>query len=132
MVGGGGSQAANETENLRAVKREIRIVKTSFKIFIAFVCFWTPTALLILLGTSDYVPKPVYLYSLFFAHSNSTLNFFIYYIDNEQFKQGFWRLVQKLFGIKTGYVGNATVAPATFFHPRLVAAQFPDTTDNRA
>jgi len=113
MIGGVTIQEGrDQNSNLAAMKKEIRFVKTSFKIFIAFVCFWSPTALLILMGTNSFVPKPVYLFSLFFAHSNSTLNFFIYYIDNMEFKKGFWSLVQKVFGIKYQVTGGASVAPA--------------------
>lgn len=105
MINGGEVAAGNGAQenaigggmDFHTLKKEMRLVKTSFKIFLLFVCLWSPTAGLILLGPNRFIPKPIYLYSLFFAHSNSTLNFFIYYVDNVEFRNGFWRLVSKCF-----------------------------------
>lgn len=86
------------------LRDEIKLAKTSFKIFIIFVLTWTPTAILILMGINGMVPAPVYLYAVLMAHSNSMANFFIYYVDNEMFKNAFKNVVRKMLGKKTNMV----------------------------
>lgn len=75
---------------------ELKLAKTSFKIFVVFVIFWMPSVILTLIGIRDFVPTAVYLYSLLMAHSNSTLNFFVYYIDNAIFRGGFNSLLRRV------------------------------------
>uniref|UniRef100_A0A915JDD6 G-protein coupled receptors family 1 profile domain-containing protein n=1 Tax=Romanomermis culicivorax TaxID=13658 RepID=A0A915JDD6_ROMCU len=90
-----------------AMRHEVKFVKTSFKIFLLFVSFWSPTALLILLGENSYVPKAIYLYALWLAHSNSTMNFFIYYMDDKRFRVALWAILGRMsVGTKKNRVGN--------------------------
>lgn len=88
------------------IMEEMKLAKTSFKIFIIFVCFWTPSAVLILMGVNHSVPSAVYLYSVLMAHSNSTLNFFIYYVDNKCFKNGCKSLFKRVLGKRISEVGT--------------------------
>lgn len=89
----------------RNLSNEIKLAKTSFKIFIIFVATWSPTALLILMGINGFIPLSVYLYAVLLAHSNSTFNFFIYYVDNEMFRTGFKNVLKKMVGKKTNSIG---------------------------
>lgn len=72
---------------------ELRLAKASFKIFIVFLIFWAPVTVLILISLGDRIPEWVYLYSALAAHSNSTLNVFIYYLDNRIFRNAIKKLL---------------------------------------
>lgn len=78
---------SNNASSEMSVKDELRLAKASFKIFVAFLIFWAPVTVLILLAMGDKIPNWAYLYAALAAHSNSTLNVFIYYIENKTFRR---------------------------------------------
>lgn len=70
--------------NGSSMANEIKIIKTSFKIFFLFLITWSPLAVLLLLQID--VPAWVYMYAGLIAHCNSTLNFVVYFLENTVFR----------------------------------------------
>lgn len=79
-----------------AIINELKLAKTCFKIFIIFITFCMPGVILTLMGIRDFVPDAVYLCAIFMGHTNSTLNFFIYYFDNQIFKSCIKNLIRRV------------------------------------
>jgi len=69
--------------------RTVRQVKTVFVIFVAFVCCWTPYAVVLLCDSSDTLPLSVHLYTSMIAHLHASLNFAIYGLMNRNVHSGF-------------------------------------------
>lgn len=87
----------NQKANCIAMSDEIKIMKTSFKIFILFVITWLPMFMLGTLQLGAMIPPYAYLYAGLVAHTNSTLNFVIYFWENDIFRHTMKHLFRKLF-----------------------------------
>lgn len=72
---------------------EVKIVRTSFKIFFTFLLTWLPLYIIFFIHFHLDVPPYVYLYSGMIAHCNSTINFFVYFLDNSLFHKELKRLL---------------------------------------
>lgn len=92
-----GHKQDSSADHASAVSDEIKIIKTSFKIFVLFFISWSPLALLFVIHMGDKVPLYVYLYSALAAHCNSTLNFIMYFIENNQFRKALKELLSNAF-----------------------------------
>lgn len=90
-----GRRQSTTTEETHALADEVKIVKTSFKIFILFFITWLPLALLLMFHMGDIVPSWVYLYAALSAHGNSTLNFIMYFMENDQFRRALKEIMWK-------------------------------------
>jgi len=55
------------------------------------------------------VPQWVFLYAALLAHSNSTCNVFVYYVENENFRLALKSLVKRVRGV---FIGNMTESMA--------------------
>ncbi len=71
------------------MKSEIRLAKTLFIIFVAFVICWTPYGVIVLFDKKDTLSKELYTISVLFAHTSSTLNSVLYAATNKGFRQGY-------------------------------------------
>lgn len=71
---------------------ELKIVKSSFKIFLTFLITWCPLCILFFIHYNVQIPPWVYLYAAMLAHCNSTLNFFVYFVENSLFRREFTRI----------------------------------------
>lgn len=82
---------------------ELRLVKASFKIFIVFLIFWAPVTVILLAPHSykQVIPKWMYLYAALAAHSNSTVNAFIYWFDNDSFRSAMEKICKNSHSINT-------------------------------
>lgn len=97
LITGHKQDASNQSS---AMSDEIKIIKTSFKIFILFLITWSPLCTLFLLHLMDEIPPWLYLYAALAAHGNSTLNFIVYFIENEMFRKAMKGIVYKLLNKK--------------------------------
>lgn len=80
-----------------AIKNELKIIKASFKIFIMFLLCWLPVSILILIHLMETVPAWAYLYAALLAHCNSTLNFIVYFLEDDSFRRVMKKALAKLY-----------------------------------
>jgi len=72
------------------------MIRSSFLVFITFLTTWSPLAILLLSHVEEFVPPWLYIYASMLAHSNSALNFLIYFLKNRIFRNA----LLKKFGIQ--------------------------------
>lgn len=77
------------------IAEELKIVKVTFKIFILFAICWTPLIVLFLLTIVYSGPQWLYLCASFLGHGNSTLNFIVYFLDNNLFREAVANCIKK-------------------------------------
>ena len=87
--------AGNRKPRGRNMKSEVKLAKTLFIIFIAFVACWTPYALICLIDKKDTVSKEAYTIAVLLAHTSSTLNSVLYAATNKGFRQGYKLFLNK-------------------------------------
>lgn len=85
------TNASNSSNN-----STMRLARSLFCIFIAFVVCWSPYAVLMLSDFEDRCPQVVNLYIIMFAHMHSTLNPYIHVLTNLQFRQAFFLLIRRI------------------------------------
>uniref|UniRef100_A0A915HHD4 G-protein coupled receptors family 1 profile domain-containing protein n=1 Tax=Romanomermis culicivorax TaxID=13658 RepID=A0A915HHD4_ROMCU len=90
---------------------EIKMIKATFKIFVLFFVCWSPVTVLLFADLGDAVPLWAYLYSGLLAHANSTLNFFVYYLQNDNFTNSFKEF---LHGSRRSLTSNFKILGDTF------------------
>ena len=78
--------------------QEIKLAKTLFLVFLAFCMCWTPYGLLVLVDIDNEAHMAWYMFAILFAHTSSTLNFIIYGITNQAFRQGYKVFLERIFG----------------------------------
>uniref|UniRef100_A0A915JFF5 G-protein coupled receptors family 1 profile domain-containing protein n=1 Tax=Romanomermis culicivorax TaxID=13658 RepID=A0A915JFF5_ROMCU len=83
----------NSKTRMAGVQEETKMIKATFRIFILFFIFWAPIATLFLLNVRRYLPAWVYMYAALLAHCNSTLNFFIYFLQNDNFSKALKKML---------------------------------------
>lgn len=92
------------------VAEELKIIKVTFKIFILFAVCWTPLIILFLLTAVYSGPQWLYLCASFLGHSNSTLNFIVYFLDNNVFRKALLKCIKnKIHDHETSVVFTASV-----------------------
>ena len=84
--------------NKRDMRREVRLARTLFIVFMAFCTCWAPYALICLTDRYDTVSKVAYTLTILLAHSSSTLNSILYAATNKGFRDGY-----KVFLISCGF-----------------------------
>lgn len=94
----------NTNRSMKKLQLKVRknVVKMLITVVVVFAIFWLPMHVLqLLLSFSNafpcYFPQSVYLVSLFLAHSTGAVNFLIYVIFSEDYKQGFKGLFRCIF-----------------------------------
>ena len=91
-------QTKQQSKKGREKVHEIKLAKTLFLVFIAFCLCWTPYGVLVLVDVHNKAQKAVYLFAILMAHTSSTLNFLIYGITNQRFRQGYKYFLQRIVG----------------------------------
>ena len=86
-----------QTKKVKERKQEVKLAKTLFLVFIAFCFCWTPYGILVLVDIKDTAHKAWYLFAILFAHTSSTLNFLIYGITNQSFREGYKCFLRRIF-----------------------------------
>lgn len=84
----------HETLNDKNMNEEMKIIAVSFKIFVLFSVCWSPLIILFLLTAVYSGPTWLYLFASFIGHSNSTLNFVVYFWDNNVFKDALMKTIR--------------------------------------
>ena len=92
------NQYRQQSKMSRERSQEIKLAKTLFLVFIAFCLCWTPYGILVLVDFHNEGHKAWYLFAILLAHTSSTLNFLIYGITNQGFRQGYKCFLRKIFG----------------------------------
>lgn len=87
-----GTTSTRKDASQNSLVEETKMVAVTFRIFLLFFLCWAPGAILIIGKFEDLVPAWVYMYASVLAHTNSTLNFFIYFIQNDLF----WKELMKM------------------------------------
>ena len=98
----------------RSSRMSLRLSRTFTVIFIAYVAFWLPYSIIILLDFF-YTSRPVaYLYSLLLAHMSSSINSLLYAATNRDFREGYRKLLTKVRIISKGRGATEQASHATF------------------
>ena len=91
-------QYRQQSKKSRERSQEIKLAKTLLLVFIAFCLCWTPYGILVLVDFRNEGHKAWYLFAILLAHTSSTLNFLIYGITNQGFRQGYKCFLRKICG----------------------------------
>ncbi len=86
-----------------------KLAKTLFITFFIFVSCWSPYALLVLFDANDEFPDIVYMLAGIMVYTNSSVNFFVYWITNPSFR----RVYKRLLGIATNQVESSDLNTTT-------------------
>ena len=73
--------------------KELKLAKTLFIVFVTFLIFWAPYAVVVLIDYGDNWPKVVYVIVIQLAHTNSSANSIIYAATNKDFREGYRRFI---------------------------------------
>ena len=73
--------------------KELKLAKTLFIVFVTFLIFWAPYAVVVLIDYGDNWPKVVYVIVIQLAHTNSSANSIIYAATNKDFREGYKRFI---------------------------------------
>ena len=71
-----------------------RLIRTIFIIFVIFTLCWAPYAVFVSADYKDQLPLEVHIFALLLAHTNSSLNCFIYGVTNRDFRKGYIRFIR--------------------------------------
>ncbi|OQV26118.1 putative Alpha-1B adrenergic receptor [Hypsibius exemplaris] len=80
---------------------DIKLAKTLFTVFIAFLVCWGPFALLVLMKQPSWVPGWMYMIAIIMAHGNSSINSILYGLTNEKFRAGYRSVLGLRMAIKS-------------------------------
>ena len=85
-----GALDSNISNNVTRYSQEsMKLARTFFLLFMTFTICWTPFALLTFLDYSNKAPQEVDMFLVIFAHSNSSINVFLYGLSNNHFRAGY-------------------------------------------
>ena len=87
---GGKSDPMKEDKVRKQIRQQTQMF---FACFLVFTLCWTPYAFLVALDFLDNAPLPVHLYLGLLAHINSSLNFIIYGVLNNNFRNAYLHLL---------------------------------------
>ena len=85
----GALDASVSSKIARHNKESMKLARTFFVLFLAFTVCWTPFALIILVDYSSKAPHLVDMFFEILAHSNSSINVFLYGLSNNHFRAGY-------------------------------------------
>ena len=75
-------------------QESMKLARTFFILFLAYTVCWTPFAFLTTIDFAGHMPDAVYIFFVLFAHSNSTINVFLYGLTNSHFREGYVRFLR--------------------------------------
>ena len=78
-----------QTTTLHTPVKCLRLAKTLFIIYTVFSICWIPYALLVVIDSKNDLPHELHLYITMFAHLHPSLNWLIYYITNDRYKEAY-------------------------------------------
>ena len=81
-------------KSVRSKQESMKLARTFFSLFLAFTICWMPFAFLTTIDFAGDMPDAVYIFVVLFAHGNSTVNFFLYGLTNNQFRAGYVRFLR--------------------------------------
>ena len=82
-----------DSQSMKRMGESMRLARTLFSIFVVFVCCWTPYAIIIVSDKDDAWPTEIHLFSVLFAHCNSSVNCLLYGLTNSHFRKGYATLL---------------------------------------
>ena len=91
-VGSIGNSMGTE-RNQRGPRKDLRLLKMLFTIFLTFSICWTLYTLLIVVDFNDSLPVFVYRLSAVLSHTNSSLNSIIYGVMNKNFRDAYCKIL---------------------------------------
>ena len=74
----------------------MKLARTLFLIFIFFTACWAPYAIIVVVDRYDTYRQEIHFYALLLAHTHSSINSFLYYFSNKNFRDGYKHLLQVL------------------------------------
>lgn len=92
-VEGNSNNIAGKSLSSGRLRRESRLLRTFFTIFVAFAACWLPYSLVTVADVHDRFPIQLHAFTVLICHTNSALNCIIYAASNKQFRSGYARLL---------------------------------------
>ncbi|KAL5004137.1 hypothetical protein ScPMuIL_017593 [Solemya velum] len=77
-------------------QEELQLARTLFCVCIIFLICWTPYATVVVLDYDDRWSKIVYVVVIQMAHTNSSVNFMLYWLMNQRFKRGYQQFASRI------------------------------------
>ena len=88
------------------LKHSLRVAKGLFVSYILFVVCWLPYGIACIFDFEDKWPRTVHMYTMLFAHMNSSLNPLVYAISNPLFQKGYKNFFNKMKFWNAGKINN--------------------------
>lgn len=77
-------------------QEELQLARTLFCVSVVFLICWSPYATVVLLDYDDKWSKIVYVVVIQMAHTNSSVNFILYWLMNQRFKRGYQQFTKNI------------------------------------
>lgn len=87
------SKAVAGSKLMKERNESIQLARSLFIIFVVFFVCWTPYALVVSLDPTDKYAATVHLYTMLFAHANSSLNSIVYGVTNKTFRSAYYSIL---------------------------------------
>ena len=98
----------------RTSSMSLRLSRTFAVIFIVFVVCWSPYCVLILIDQNDKAHPALHLFVTLLAHLSSSNNYILYGLTNRDFRQGYWRILQRMTAMRCRLRPNVTQTVTNF------------------
>ena len=76
---------------------DLRLARSVLLIITVFVAMWMPYALIIIINYTKAVGRNTFIFSILLAHTNSSVNCFLYAVTNRNFRQGYTYFINLIF-----------------------------------
>lgn len=83
--------------------QSIRLAKALFVSFVLFTMCWLPYGIVFVIDFGDMLPRSAVMYTMTFAHLNSSFNSILYAIFNSSFRRGYIILFRRIFYSRPTY-----------------------------
>ena len=74
-------------------KEYLKLARTLFIIFVIFAFCWVPYAIIVVVDHENTFPREIHIFTILFAHTNSSLNSIIYGLTNKHFRRGYLKVI---------------------------------------
>jgi hypothetical protein len=104
------------------MKHSLRVAKGLFVSYILFVVCWLPYGIACIFDFEDKWPRTVHMYTMLFAHMNSSLNPLVYAISNPLFQKGYKNFFNKITFWNIGKIKKeSTLARSTRLNTKYIS-----------
>lgn len=111
-------KSKNKANSLSSDVQSIRLAQCLFTSFMLFTVCWLPYGIIVMVDYDDKLPRSAVMFTMTFAHLNSSLNPILYAIFNSSFRRGYVNLFNRIcciriFKLPSNMIRNLTERQAT-------------------